>query len=55
MRLISFLLASFLLIGGAVLAHDKIDSDFEAVEACAGDVATLCSGVLPGDGRIRPA
>jgi hypothetical protein len=53
MRLPYFLIPAFLLVGGAAMAQSKIVSDFEVMEACTGDVATLCAGVVPGDGRIK--
>jgi hypothetical protein len=35
------------------LAQNALIRDFRVVRACAADVATLCSDVLPGGGRIK--
>jgi hypothetical protein len=44
------ILAAF---AGPALAQDSLLRDFRLVRACAGDVETHCSGVLPGGGRIK--
>lgn len=35
------------------LAEDALLRDFRVIRACAGDVEKFCSGVLPGEGRIK--
>jgi hypothetical protein len=34
-------------------AWDNLDHGVNVVRECAGDVAQLCDGVLPGEGRIK--
>lgn len=34
-------------------AQDALVRDFRLVRSCAGDVASLCSDILPGEGRIK--
>jgi hypothetical protein len=42
-----------LVFAGSAAADNRIIRDFRIVRACAGDVLRLCSGVLPGEGRIE--
>ena len=56
MRLLAILMASaafLLLVVGPLLAQDRLIRDFRIMRACADDVVTLCSGVMPGGGRIK--
>jgi hypothetical protein len=34
-------------------AQDAVVRDFRVIRACAGDVERLCSGIVPGEGRIK--
>jgi hypothetical protein len=53
MTRIALLLPAVLMLSGAAWAQDAIVRDFRVVRACAADVEALCSGVLPGGGRIK--
>jgi hypothetical protein len=40
-------------IAQPALAEDRMIEGFEAAGACAADIARICAGVLPGEGRIK--
>jgi hypothetical protein len=50
---LSVLLLPLALISGPATSQDAIVRDFRVARACVGDVLNLCSGVLPGEGRIK--
>ena len=52
-RLLAFALLSALSPVLPAVAQDALLRDFRVVRSCAGDVASLCSDVLPGSGRIK--
>jgi hypothetical protein len=35
------------------MAQERLEQDFGIIRACAGDVWRLCSGTIPGGGRIQ--
>ena len=49
----ALLLSALLLPQVPALADDALVRDFRVLRACAGDVEKLCSGILPGEGRIK--
>ena len=53
MRRLVCTLAALMLLAGSAIASDAVVRDIRIVRACAGDVERLCSGVLPGEGRIK--
>ena len=51
-------LTASLALAGALLsqsagAEERLIKGFDAVRACSGDLEKLCSGIEPGDGRIK--
>lgn len=53
MKKIALACLLFLAPAAAARAQDALVRDFRVVRACAGDVASLCPDVLPGEGRIK--
>nr|WP_294563632.1 hypothetical protein [uncultured Rhodopila sp.] len=56
MRSFAFVLAAFGVLtqpASAETAWEKLERGADVVSDCAGDVVRLCTGVLPGDGRIK--
>ena len=51
--LFSGLFSVALMAAAPAFAQNRLLADFRLVEACAGDVARLCSDVMPGEGRIK--
>ncbi len=45
--------ASLVMLTHPAMAEDRLVEGFKVVRACAGDVEHLCSGILPGKGRIK--
>ena len=53
MKKIFWLVPALFLFASTAMAEDRLVRDFRVVRACAGDVWTLCSDVMPGGGRIK--
>ena len=55
-RLSTGLAVAVMLTAGAAapsIAQERLEQDFGIIRACAGDVWRLCSGTIPGGGRIQ--
>ncbi len=45
--------ASLVMLTHPAITEDRLIEGFKIIRACAGDVERLCSGIMPGDGRIK--
>jgi hypothetical protein len=53
MKLVALVLPFLVLAAGTGTAQQRLIEGFKVVRACSGDVERLCSGILPGGGRIK--
>jgi hypothetical protein len=53
MKRFLWLLPLMLTFQAPAMAQDALVRDFRVIRACADDVITLCSDILPGEGRIK--
>lgn len=53
MRLAAGLILTLVLAGGALANETNAPQRGAVREACKNDVATLCAGIQPGEGRIK--